>query len=284
MLMTVKGIDVASYQSEAFPTEGIDFVFIKVTEGTSYTNPKWQAQRDHARRAGLVVGYYHYAHGVRNLAEADYFLSKVSLAKGEMLAFDWEDSDVSNAEKDAWIRYVKSKAPGHRVLLYCNLNYWKGRDTTSYVGDGLWIADPGAPAGHPRIQHAWTVHQYGDAGGIDRNVANFASKAALQQWAGAAPSKPRVSLAHVVYSARHDPAAPQGHTTHGSEVLVVERALKAEGMLAGQYVDGSWGTKTIAAYAAWQRHLGYSGSDADGVPGRTSLTRLAARHGFTVID
>ena len=30
---------------------------IKVTEGTSYTNPKWQAQRDHARRAGLVVGY-----------------------------------------------------------------------------------------------------------------------------------------------------------------------------------------------------------------------------------
>ncbi|WP_225840684.1 glycoside hydrolase family 25 protein, partial [Streptomyces sp. NK08204] len=134
--------------------------FIKVTEGTSYINPKWQAQRDHARKAGLAVGYYHYAHGLRNIAEADFLLSKVTLAKGEMLAFDWEDSDVSNAEKDAWIRYVQSKVPGHRVVLYCNRDYWFNRDSTSFVGDGLWIADPGAPAGHPRIQHAWTFHQY----------------------------------------------------------------------------------------------------------------------------
>jgi GH25 family lysozyme M1 (1,4-beta-N-acetylmuramidase) len=179
----IKGVDVASYQSETYATAGLDFVFVKVTEGTSYVNPKWKAQRDRARKAGLVVGYYHYAHGMRNLAEADYFLSRVDLAPGELLAFDWEDSDVSNAEKDAWIKYVKSKKPGHRVLLYCNRDYWFNRDSTSYAGDGLWIADP-TTAGKPRIQHPWTIHQYSTAGGIDHNVAAFTDRAAMRKWAG----------------------------------------------------------------------------------------------------
>ncbi|WP_329292827.1 endolysin [Streptomyces pseudovenezuelae] len=98
-------------------------------------------------------------------------------------------------------------------------------------------------------------------------------------------AKPKVSLAHVVYAARHDPAAAQGHTTHKAEVLIVEKALKAEGLLPGQYVDGSFGTKTVTAYARWQRSPaggGYTGDDADGIPGEKSLKLLAARHGFTV--
>jgi peptidoglycan hydrolase-like protein with peptidoglycan-binding domain len=50
-------------------------------------------------------------------------------------------------------------------------------------------------------------------------------------------------------------------------------------------VDGSFGTKTISAYAAWQRHLGYAGTAADGIPGRASLTKLGARTGlFTVVS
>lgn len=99
------------------------------------------------------------------------------------------------------------------------------------------------------------------------------------------PAKPKVSLAHVVYAARHDPAAAQGHTTYKTEVLLVEKALKAEGLLPGQYVDGSFGTKTVTAYARWQRSPaggGYTGADADGIPGEKSLKLLAARHGFTV--
>jgi hypothetical protein len=100
-------------------------------------------------------------------------------------------------------------------------------------------------------------------------------------------AKPKVSLGHVVYAARHDPAAAQGHTTHKAEVLLVEKALHAEGLLAAQYVDGSFGSLTVTAYARWQRSPaggGYVGSAADGIPGETSLRRLAARHGFTVTD
>ncbi|PZH18751.1 endolysin [Streptomyces sp. NTH33] len=95
-------------------------------------------------------------------------------------------------------------------------------------------------------------------------------------------SKPKVSLAHVIAAARRDPAATQGHTTHKNEVLLVEKALQAEGLLAKQWVDGSFGTKTLTAYAALQRRYGYTGKDADGIPGRASLERLGDKHGFTV--
>lgn len=35
-----------------------------------------------------------------------------------------------------------------------------------------------------------------------------------------------------------------------------------------------WGSGDVASYAAWQRHLGYSGADADGTPGPTSWAKL----------
>ncbi|MEH0552596.1 peptidoglycan-binding domain-containing protein [Streptomyces sp. B21-101] len=99
-------------------------------------------------------------------------------------------------------------------------------------------------------------------------------------------AKPKVSLAHVVAAARKDPPAADGHTTYKAEVLLVEKALKAEGFLAAEYVDGSFGTKSLAAYARWQRSPaggGYTGADADGVPGTASLRLLGARHGFQVV-
>jgi hypothetical protein len=35
-----------------------------------------------------------------------------------------------------------------------------------------------------------------------------------------------------------------------------------------------WGSGDVASYAAWQRKLGFSGSDADGVPGKYSWDKL----------
>ncbi|MFD9319279.1 N-acetylmuramoyl-L-alanine amidase [Streptomyces sp. NPDC060053] len=98
-------------------------------------------------------------------------------------------------------------------------------------------------------------------------------------------TKPSVSLKQVVAAARQDPDAAQGHTTHKAAVLLVERALKAEGLLGAAYVDGSFGSKTIAAYARWQRSPaggGYTGDAADGIPGKNSLRLLGARYGFDV--
>ncbi|WP_411144372.1 GH25 family lysozyme [Streptomyces sp. x-80] len=195
---------------------------------------------------------------------------------------------MSCAQKDAFLAEVKRlRGSTHRVGLYCNLDYWKNRDHTSNAGDALWIADY-VTAGRPRITAQWLFHQHTDRP-LDTNVGQFADRAALWKWAsggagtppGGGTGRPTVSLAHVVAAARTDPPAAEGHITYRDEVLRVEQALAAEGLLASTYVDGSFGAKTVAAFAALQRRYGYSGRDADGIPGVTSLTRLGTAHGFT---
>jgi GH25 family lysozyme M1 (1,4-beta-N-acetylmuramidase) len=91
--MTVKGIDVSSYQPENFDTTGLGFVIVKRTEGTSYVNSKASAQVAHGRNAGLLIGHYHYPH-IHNgaIPDADYFLAKLGsdLHPGDILVLDWE--------------------------------------------------------------------------------------------------------------------------------------------------------------------------------------------------
>ncbi|MEU6756981.1 hypothetical protein [Streptomyces sp. NPDC046685] len=100
-----------------------------------------------------------------------------------------------------------------------------------------------------------------------------------------APPQVRVSAAHVAAAARRDPGLRQGGTTYPAEVNVVEVALAREGLLSDAYAhDGSFGSLTVAAYARLQRRYGYTGTDADGIPGKTSLTRLGSAHGFTVTN
>lgn len=99
-----------------------------------------------------------------------------------------------------------------------------------------------------------------------------------------APATPRVDLSRLITAAKTDPPARQGHVTYMAGTNLVERALVAEGLLGKRYAgDGSFGTATVAAYAAWQRRCGYTGKAADGIPGRSSLERLGKRHGFTVV-
>ncbi|WEV25220.1 glycoside hydrolase family 25 protein [Streptomyces sp. 71268] len=181
----LRGIDVSSHQSSDFSTEGLSFVFVKATEGRSYINPKQSAQASRARNAGCVVGFYHFLWPGNLTAQAEYFVEKCASRKGDLLAVDWENTSegtrASNAEKDRFIREVKRLRPDHRVLLYCNRTFWLNHDTTSYAGDGLWIADY-VTAGKPRIKAKWRIHQYTDRP-LDKDVADFGSEAALRDWA-----------------------------------------------------------------------------------------------------
>lgn len=94
---------------------------------------------------------------------------------------------------------------------------------------------------------------------------------------------PTVDLSNLQAAAAKDPKAPQGYKTYAAGTALVEKALVSEGLLPAIWVDGSFGTQTVAAYAAWQRRLGYTGVDANGIPGMVSLTKLGAKHGFKVV-
>ncbi|MFJ4536303.1 glycoside hydrolase family 25 protein [Streptomyces tibetensis] len=181
----LRGIDVSAYQSSSYSTDGLSFVFVKATEGRSYVNPKLAAQTKRARDAGLVVGFYHFLWPGNLTAQAEYFVGKAPDRAGDILAIDWETTGegthASNAEKDRFLRKLKELRPDNRVVLYANRDFWLNVDTTSYAGDGLWIADY-VSAGKPRIKAKWRFHQYTDDP-LDKNVAAFDSRAALRRWA-----------------------------------------------------------------------------------------------------
>lgn len=280
--MSVNGQDWSSYNASQPAVNGLSFVFIKATEGTSYVNPLMAEQTAWARKNSLVVGFYHFLRPGSMSDQVSFFVEKALSVEGDLLALDWEDQGVSCADKDAALADLKAARPSHKTVLYCNKYFWQNIDTTSKCGDGLWIADY-VPAGEPRIQDHWTFHQYSDTP-VDEDVANFADVSALRQWANPTAVKPSVSLAHVVYAAEHDPALPQGHTTYAADVKLVEHALNAEGLLPVKYAtDGSYGTMTVEAYKKWQLRCGFSGpTQVDGIPGEKSLTKLGDRHGFTV--
>lgn len=91
-----------------------------------------------------------------------------------------------------------------------------------------------------------------------------------------------VSLSAVRSAAQHDPGRPQGGVTPGAadDVRIVEALLVKAHLLDPRYAnDGSFGSLTRTAYANWQKSLGYRGSDADGVPGSVSLSKLLAKFG-----
>lgn len=210
-----EGQDWAGYQKSRPSTKGLGFAFVKATEGTTFTNPRRASQVATARADGLVVGHYHFARPGSMTAQADYFLAQAGAKPGDVLAFDWEDPGVSDQEKDAWLRYVQAKAPHNRVILYCNRDYWLHRDSTSFCADGLWIADPSAPKGQPRITSDWLFHQYSEAGGIDRNYCPLTGDQ-LRAWA-AGPSTPQheeddVQLTDKITVPKGNPLSPGGQT------------------------------------------------------------------------
>jgi hypothetical protein len=191
----IQGYDVAGYQAAEFPLTDtvngrpVDFAIIKVTEGTGFTNTRWTQQRQWARDHGLSVGFYHFLHKGDTVRQADFFLSRMALAPGEHLWCDWETNPADGthppeSEKNQWITYVQQQRPGHRVGLYCNTSFWKTLDTSGFAGDGLWIATGGYAAGSPPVSAPWIIHQYSTADGIDHDVAQFSSRAAMTAWAG----------------------------------------------------------------------------------------------------
>lgn len=115
-------------------------------------------------------------------------------------------------------------------------------------------------------------------------LAAGASAAGTSDAASGRRDLPRVDMEAALKSAQWDPQKSDSSVTPGSRASVtrIERALRDEGLLAERYVDGHYGTATVAAYVKWQKSLGYSGVGANGIPGESSLTALGANR-FTVV-
>lgn len=174
--MTILAIDISHYQGTpnfaAVHGANVGLVFLKATEGTSYTDPTFAANRASARAAGLTTGFYHFARAGDAVAEANHFCNVVGhLDHGDILALDWE---VPSSNPPAWslsfLKQVEARF-GVKPLIYMNQSTANGYNWNSVVSNdnGLWLAkydfDPNAV---PTTKYWSTVavKQYSDRGTV----------------------------------------------------------------------------------------------------------------------
>ena len=211
--MALNGIDIASYQSRIVPggLTSTDFVIVKFTQGIDYLNPYASTQYSLSKKAGKLLGAYHYAEGGDALKEAKYFVEKLGSRAGEcILALDWEGTqnptfgtgrDVAWCKK--WLDEVY-RLTGSRPLIYMSKSVCRKYDWLSVAKNyKLWCAQYGSnnetdyqssPWTDDKGFGAWesdTIRQYSSHGRIKGYSANIdIDKAYLtaEQWRAMASS------------------------------------------------------------------------------------------------
>lgn len=154
-------VDVANYQNTSlasYHSAGAKAVFVKLTEGTGYFNPKATAQIRSAHTHHMYVHAYHFAAFgssiTRARAEAKWFIKRakvLNISKKRYMALDWEtgDGNVVNNGKTVSTRAIvafmnKVKKAGYKIMLYSGASLLRNNiDTKSVVkkfGTCLWIA------------------------------------------------------------------------------------------------------------------------------------------------
>lgn len=189
------GVDVSSYQENVdfakLREQGVEFAYIKATEGTSHIDSsfaeKWQAAVD----AGVLTGAYHFfSYGESGAAQAENFIKTMGELDGRLIpAVDMELStyevahppevaDVVRGLK-AFLAVVEEKY-GVKPLIYAQKDYYDKYLAADFADYPRWVRNVFYPI-LIDVGDDWAVWQYHDKGElqgysgekyIDMNVVN----------------------------------------------------------------------------------------------------------------
>ncbi|ORX82093.1 glycoside hydrolase family 25 protein [Basidiobolus meristosporus CBS 931.73] len=185
-----EGIDVSDHQPninwKAVKANGVEFAYVKATEGTTFKSPAFGSQYSGATNAGLVRGAYHFAHPdvSSGAAQANFFSANGGgwSADGRTLpgAVDLEYNPnksgtrcygLSTAAMTAWIRDFSDTyhaKTGRYPVIYTTTDWWKtctGNASGFQNNNPLWIARWGPSVGELPAGYSFsTFWQYADSG------------------------------------------------------------------------------------------------------------------------
>ena len=223
--MTMSGIDVASYQTGLDPARvPCDFVIVKATEGTGYVNPDCDRMWQAAKKAGKLLGHYHYVTGIGARAEAEYFYAHTKGYTGQSVpCIDWEAGGNSAWGNMGYLKELVKRCielTGVRPLIYVQASeYVPVSQVARELNCGLWVAqygsmDPTGYQSHPWNEGAYgcVIRQYsstgrlpGWGGNLDLNIA-YMDKSAWQKYAAPSGKAPAPAPAP---APKPKPAAPK---------------------------------------------------------------------------
>ena len=181
----LSGVDVSSYQSTIdwakVAAAGIKFAIAKATEGTTYYDAYYSANKSGAAANGIAFTAYHFARPTSStttgVAQADYFINNAKLSAGNLVpALDLEvTGGLSVSALQAWtwafVKEVYARL-GVKPMIYTSPYFWQTYmgNTTAFADQGydtLWIAhwtsatSPSVPANN-WSGHGWTFWQWSD--------------------------------------------------------------------------------------------------------------------------
>lgn len=198
----ITGPDVASWQHpngapidwQRVRNSGQRYVFVKATEGTTYTNPYFAGDWSGSRAAGLYRGAYHFARPYTTpgsaAAQAQAFAKVIGDQKqiGTLPpVLDIEQTGgLSQTELVEWIRQFLVEAEnltGRKPMIYTYPNFWANAtgNSDAFTDYPLWIAhyNVSAPNIGPWSRHAFwqytasaTVDGIASTGNTDLNRFN----------------------------------------------------------------------------------------------------------------
>ncbi len=185
------GIDVSHYQGRINWTEvssrGIEFAYIKATEGITVKDSMCNSNYTEAKRAGINTGMYHfYIYNDNPIDQANNFLKVVNcLNPGDIypvldLEQEFVNNQISNRDYQRnvllWLTTVENKL-GVKPIIYSNYSFAKVNLSDHRFADyRLWISEYDVDKPElPLIweNSSWTLWQITDKGsvrGIDGNV------------------------------------------------------------------------------------------------------------------
>lgn len=178
---TYEGIDVSGWQGEIdferVKNSGIEYVYIKASEGSNSIDPYFSRNYREAKRNGLNVGFYHYvtARTVQEAEEeASHFAKTIAGTSPDCkLAMDFEVfGNLTNEEiNEISIRFLETtqRLTNKEMIVYSDTsnarNIFSKEIADRYE---LWVAQYGVdePSDNGKW-NTWVGFQYTDTGRVD---------------------------------------------------------------------------------------------------------------------
>lgn len=168
----MKGIDIYSGNGtidfNQVKASGVEIVYIKATEGLTYTDSNLKSYYDSAKDAGLNVGFYHYLRANNPIEEAKHFLSALNgIIADCKYAVDVEEDFGQTSEQILnnvcqFGNYLKSNEKD--VVVYTYTSFFKEHLSSVNNKFDLWIAEYGV--NQPNLNVPYIGFQYSENGKI----------------------------------------------------------------------------------------------------------------------
>lgn len=176
---TLPGIDVSYHQDKIqwakVRKAGIRFAFIRVSDGTTVEDPRFDENWAGAKQAHVLRGAYQFFRPDQSpTAQADLMIAAIARDGGELApVIDVEATGGKNPAQIAgaikvWVERVRTRL-GVEPIIYTSPEFWRDRvGGADFSGQKLWLAHYTAEC--PRVPapwKAWTFWQYSKTGRVD---------------------------------------------------------------------------------------------------------------------